>query len=175
MAIIIFDLDGTVIDTSHRYRDLPCGKIDLDFWFANSTPENIARDTLLPLADEWRRYYNDGHKIVVCTARSWERHPLMTCEPGPIYEAFLADNDLQYHALLHRVMVGPDHETLSDGDLKTRLLNDWAEREGLPDDWRKKAVMYDDNKTVIKKMFQDRLICLDAVKRNERLRLMRCA
>ncbi len=169
--IMIFDLDGTVIDTSHRYRNKPCGTIDLDYWFRNSTPENIARDTLLPLADEWRRYHSEGHTIVVCTARSWERHELMTCEPGPIYERYLEENNLPYHALLHRVMAGPDHESYSDGDLKTRLLDDWARREGLPPCWRKNAVMYDDNLSVIKKMFADRLICLDANIHNRRLAL----
>lgn len=174
--IVIFDLDGTVIDTSHRYRNKPDGTIDLDYWFANSTPENIARDKLLPLADEWRRYWNEGqHTIVVCTARSWERHPLMTCEPGPIYEAFLRDNGLHCHALLHRVMAGPDHEMLSDGDLKTRLLNDWAEREGLAPDWRKRAVMYDDNRAVISQMFRDRLFCFDAVRRNNMIAAKRAA
>lgn len=165
--IFIFDLDGTVIDTSHRYRDLPCGKIDLDFWFANSTPEMIAKDTLLPIADVWRRYHSEGHTIVVCTARSFM--PLNGVDLGQIYIDYLANNNLQYHAILHRVMVGEDHETYSDGDLKTRLLNDWAEREGLASNWRKDAVMFDDNVTVIRKMLADRLFCCDAVKYNRRL------
>lgn len=166
MAIIIFDLDGTVIDTSHRYRDTPEGHCDLDYWFLNSTPEMIARDTLLPLADVWRRYHREGHEIVVCTARSWERHELMTCDPGPIYEAFLADNDLPYHHLLHRIMAGPDHETLGDGDLKIRLLNEWAEREGKPSGWQRDAVMFDDNMNVIRAMASVNILCQDATKRN---------
>ncbi len=167
--IFIFDLDGTVIDTSHRYRNGPDGHIDLDYWFANSTPEMIARDRVLPLANVWRRHYAAGHTIVVCTARSWDRHPLMTCEPGPIYEAFLRDNDLPYHALLYRNLAGDDHETLGDGALKTRLLDDWAAREGLPSDWRSGAVMFDDNVTVIRQMIADRLRCLDATRLNGRL------
>jgi len=167
--IMIFDLDGTVVDTSHRYRDLPCGKIDLDYWFDNSTPEKIALDKLLPLANVWRRYHAEGHTIVVCTARSWERHERMTCEPGPIYEKFLADNDLPYHALLHRCLVGSDHARYSDGDLKTKLLNDWATRERLPADWRRNALMWDDNVTVIQQMLSDRLFCFNAIKYNERL------
>lgn len=169
--IFVFDLDGTIVDTSHRYRNKPgTNEIDLDYWFANSTPEMIARDTLLPLADVWRRYYAEGHTIVVCTARSWERHPLMTCEPGPMYEAFLAQNDLRYHALLYRDLAGPNHESYSDGDLKTKLLDDWAAREGLADDWRRNAIMFDDNMSVIQKMLADRLSCLDANIHNARLR-----
>jgi FMN phosphatase YigB (HAD superfamily) len=168
--VMIFDLDGTVIDTSHRYRNLPCGKIDLDYWFANSTEEKIAQDNLLPLAAEMRRYYAEGHTVVVCTARSFFAQPDVPLpDPGATYRKFLADNDLRYHALLHRMMAGDDHLTMSDGDLKTRLLDDWAASESLPENWRRRAVMYDDNREVIKKMFRDRLICLDAVKHNARL------
>lgn len=169
MAIIIFDLDGTVIDTSHRYRNKPCGTIDLDYWFANSTPEMIAKDRLLPLADKWREYKAQGHTIIVCTARSWQRHPLMTCEPGPIYVDFLAQNGLEYDALLYRNLAGDDHETLSDGDLKIRLLNDWAIANGYQSLRHMGAIMYDDNAEVIKAMFANRIICLDAVQYNARL------
>lgn len=168
--IFIFDLDGTVIDTSHRYRDLPCGTIDLDYWFANSTEEMVAKDALLPLADVMRRYYAEGHTIVVCTARSFEPHASVPLpDPGATYRKFLADNNLRYHALLHRCMVGADHLTYSDGALKTRLLNEWAAREGLPANWRREAIMFDDNVTVIKQMMADRLWCIDATKRNAKI------
>lgn len=167
MAIIIFDLDGTVIDTSHRYRNKPCGTIDLDFWFANSTPEMIARDTLLPLADVWRRYHREGHEIVVCTARDFSDNPLVpTKNIGTVYEKYLADNDLPYHHLLHRTMAGDDHLTLGDGDLKIRLLNEWAEREGKPSGWQETAVMFDDNMNVIRAMASVNIFCQDAVKHN---------
>lgn len=169
MAIIIFDLDGTVICTAHRYRNKPCGDIDLDYWFTNSTAENIARDSLLPLADVWRRYHAEGHKIVVCTARSWERHPLMPVDPGPIYEAFLRDNELPYHALLYRNLAGSDHESLGDGELKTRLLGDYATSQGFASIAAMGAIMFDDNMKVIKEMARNRLLCLDAVSYNKRL------
>lgn len=168
--IFVFDLDGTIIDTSHRYRDLPCGKIDLDYWFANSTPELIARDKLLPIADVLRTRYGEGHEIVICTARDFSPNPKVPLpDPGATYRQFLADNRLGYHALLHRTMAGPDHFTMSDGDLKTRLLNDWAEREGKPNDWRDMAIMFDDNVTVIKQMLSDGLYCVDAIRYNKRL------
>lgn len=169
MAIIIFDLDGTVIDTSHRYRNLPCGTIDLDYWFANSTPEMIAKDKLLPLAGVWRKFHSEGHTIIACTARSWERHEKMTCDPGPIYEAFLADNDLQYHALLYRNLAGDNHESFSDGDLKTKLLDDYAKANGFQSIRHMGAIMFDDNLHVIQEMARQRIICLDAVSYNRNL------
>ncbi len=168
--IFIFDLDGTVIDTSHRYRDLPCGKIDLEYWFANSTPEMVARDSLLPLAQVIRQRYAEGHTVVICTARDFEPNPKVPiADPGAVYTQFLADNDLPYHYLLPRNLVGPDHFEYNDGDLKTKLLDDWALSIGLPYTWRDNAIMFDDNITVIRKMIRDGLWCIDAVKRNKRM------
>lgn len=168
--IYIFDLDGTVVDTSHRYRNGPDGHIDLEYWFANSTAEMVAKDTLLPLADVMRRYYAEGHTVVVCTARDFEPSPKVPLpDPGATYRQFLADNGLHYHHLLHRRMYGDDHLSAGDGDLKTKLLNDLAAREGWPDNWRRDACMFDDNVQVIRKMIADRLFCFDAVKYNERL------
>ena len=168
--IFIFDLDGTVIDTSHRYRDLPCGKIDLEYWFANSTPELIAMDALLPLADVMRTRYAEGHTVVICTARDFEPNPKVPiADPGAVYTQFLVDNDIPYHYLLPRNLVGADHVTYSDGALKTKLLDDWAASLELPSDWRGNAIMFDDNITVIRQMIADGLWCIDANKRNKRL------
>ena len=52
--LYIFDLDGTAIDSSHRQNTLPDGSLNLSAWRENSTPEMIARDSLLPLGEQWR-------------------------------------------------------------------------------------------------------------------------
>lgn len=166
---IIFDLDGTVIDTSHRYANGADGNIDLAHWFANSTPEMIALDALLPLADIWRGYHAAGHCIIVCTARSWEQHELMTCNPGPIYEAFLKDNGLHYDHLLYRNLAGPDHETLKDGELKTRLLTNLAHELGYLSIAHMDAIMFDDNVGVIAEMCHQKIDCKDAESFNRNL------
>ena len=49
--IAIFDLDGTVIDSSHRTPNKPDGTLDLEGYFELRTRKNIFKDTLLPLAD----------------------------------------------------------------------------------------------------------------------------
>jgi len=69
--ISIWDLDGTVICSAHRYRNLPCGTtIDLDYWIENSTPEKIKLDKLLPLASMMQADILDlDCYTVVCTAR----------------------------------------------------------------------------------------------------------
>ena len=46
--ISIFDLDGTVIDSSHRQATKPDGTLNLEHWFENATPDKIAQDRILP-------------------------------------------------------------------------------------------------------------------------------
>lgn len=167
MANIVFDLDGTVIDTSHRYRNLPCGKIDLQYWFENSTPEKIAKDSLLPLAHAWRRYYTEGHTIIVCTARDFS--DLNGVDLGQIYRDYLAANDLPYHALLYRNLAGANHESYADGALKVKLLGDYAaERGRVIEDMQ--FVMFDDNADVLDTLTKRYVRCYDAISHNRNLR-----
>ncbi len=171
--IFIFDLDGTVIDTAHRYRNKPCGTIDMAYWFANCTPEKIAADKLLPLADVMRRYYAEGHTVVICTARCFRDAD----------HKYLADNDIPHHFLLSRQgrfvdETSPEYadsyhgfigDSRGDGEMKSAMLDEWAVSQGLPENWRINACMFDDNVAVIRRMMQDRLMCFNAVKYNERL------
>lgn len=154
--IMIFDLDHTVIDSTHRQLTRPDGSLDLAHWREHCTPAMIARDTLLPLADVMRRYYAEGHTVVVCTARV----------VGDADMAFLAANDLKFHYFLSR---DGEFDNRPDARLKTELLNTWATAQGLPADWRRNALMWDDNLAVIRAMFADRLICFNAIKYNKRL------
>lgn len=68
--IQIFDLDQTILDSSHRYRSLPNGDIDLSFWRAMSIPEEILKDKTLPLV----RYMRESASFrdtftAICTSR----------------------------------------------------------------------------------------------------------
>ncbi len=65
----IFDLDDTVIDSSHRQRLLSGGSIDLDYWRAHSTVGLIARDSLLPLAVKMQEAIADDLDVWICTSR----------------------------------------------------------------------------------------------------------
>ncbi len=56
-TIFTFDLDGTVIDSSHRATlTVDNGQVvlDLNAWRQDSTYENIMKDSLLPLANYMR-------------------------------------------------------------------------------------------------------------------------
>jgi hypothetical protein len=59
----IFDLDGTVIDSTHRQGET------LDDWRRMNTVGNIMRDGLLPLAGKMQTAILDGLDVWVCTSR----------------------------------------------------------------------------------------------------------
>jgi len=133
----IYDLDHTVIDSSHRQATLPNGDLDLAHWIENSTPEKIARDKLLPLAGHWIRQRARGAEIVVCTARVM----------GEADYRFLADNGLRYDGIISRA----EGDTTPDAILKERGLRNYAASAGIP--WARFirfSVMLDDNENVIK-------------------------
>jgi hypothetical protein len=132
----IFDLDHTVIDSSHRQITKADGSLDLKNWIENCTQEKIMADKILPLADFWRTYAAAGNEIVVCTARVM----------GIWDHAFLADHGLQATAILSRPMGCAD----ADADLKENLLRDYAQKTGRS--WARfsrNAAMYDDNLSVL--------------------------
>jgi len=68
--ISIFDLDGTIIDSSHRQMVKSDGTLDLAKWFENATAEKIFADKVLPLAQQVRKRQKAGDYVLVCTARN---------------------------------------------------------------------------------------------------------
>jgi phosphoglycolate phosphatase-like HAD superfamily hydrolase len=65
--LCVYDLDGTVINSEHRYRTIN-GKIDLDHWNNNRHLAHL--DTLKPLYSQYLQdLHNPEHYTVVATAR----------------------------------------------------------------------------------------------------------
>ncbi|MFI3219374.1 MAG: hypothetical protein QX189_09665 [Methylococcales bacterium] len=69
--VTIWDMDGTIVDSSHRYRTITENgktRIDLQFWRDN---EPLAMsDTLLPLSSQYRADLADPHCfVIIATAR----------------------------------------------------------------------------------------------------------
>ena len=153
----IFDLDHTVIDSSHRQATLPNGDLDLAHWFENATPEMIAKDSLLPLAAEWRKARNAGAEIVVCTAR--------TMQLADFY--YLRDHGLEYDAMLSR----PEGNMITDAALKYLSLYHYATRV-KEQRWKTFcafSIMFDDNKNVIEGLNRKGLRVYNALEINKRL------
>ena len=149
---LIFDLDGTVIDSTHRKATKPDGTLDLDHWRENSTPEMIAKDSLLPLADIWRANYRrpNGPTIMVCTARVLSDADYW----------YLAENDLIAHHILSR----PSGCRVPDAELKHAMLGIHAGTVlGLS--WKRfaaESLMFDDCPKVIEHLNEHGLRVIDA-------------
>lgn len=153
----IFDLDHTVIDSSHRAATRADGSLDLDHWRENSTPEMIAKDSLLPLADQWRKVRAKGSEIIVCTARVM----------GLADYEFLGANGLLADAVLSR----KEGDDSKDHDLKLRLLFNYAQERGLNfRRFKMFSVMFDDNKNVINHLTANGFKVYDAIQINKQLK-----
>jgi hypothetical protein len=152
----IFDLDHTVIDSSHRQLTKADGSLDLEHWIANNTREKIMGDSLLPLADQWRKAQAKGAEIVICTARVIGEHDL----------EFLAKHGLVYDAMLSRPM-GAD---TPDDLLKWVALRQYAQSIGKS--WKNFcafSLMFDDNERVISTLASKGVRVYNAISINERL------
>ena len=139
--LYIFDLDGTAIDSSHRQNTLPDGSLNLAAWRENSTPEMIARDSLLPLGEQWRdmvaRGLDGTHvKIAIITARVMGAADLQ----------YLDDNGLDYDYIYSR----NEGDHMPDDMLKKIMLHRLARDMGRSMRWLQNfAWFYDDNLGVI--------------------------
>lgn len=114
--IYIFDLDGTVVNSDHRYKQCcnPDGSLNIPKYYAMKG-DLIKHDTLLPLANYLRRKYEQGHMVVFCTSRC------ITKEDTDYFD----ENYLPYTELLSR----PEGCLDKDWDLKVKLLAKFNEGE----------------------------------------------
>ena len=127
-TICIYDLDGTIIDSSHRATHDENGNIDLANWVENSTKDLINQDRLMPLYTQLVNDYKNGNMVILCTARNlgiydWEDIHAM----GIYYD---------------RVISRPKYNMTKDCDLKKSQLRYLF---NLPQYKDKKKIFYDDN------------------------------
>jgi len=145
--LIIFDLDGTVIDSSARRVVRDDGSLDLDAW-RKSTPEG---DTLLPLARTMRRMILAGERVAICTSR--------------VLAA--ADWDfLARHKILPEIVISRDpQDERDDVPYKVARLGEAFTRAELAH-----AVFYDDHPGIRSAVAREyRTMTLDAVRINRAL------
>jgi hypothetical protein len=69
--VSIYDMDGTIVDSLHRYRTIIGDngeRIDLDYWRENEY--RALDDSLLPLAEQYKAdLKNDNCFVIIATAR----------------------------------------------------------------------------------------------------------
>jgi hypothetical protein len=157
--LFIFDLDHTVIDSSHRQLTLADGSLDLNAWRENCTREKIFADRLLPLANSMRRLISSNrHQVAICTARVLSKHD---------YD-FLQHRGLACEYILSR----SEGDNRRDADLKYSKI--WNLLVGLKIPrarWQHAVTLVDDNTSVLD-MASNRLQinAVDAIKINQELR-----
>ena len=73
--IHIFDADGTIINSTHRYRTINNKRIDLVHWRKYDKPEFIAKDSLLPHSAQYEMSMkNPEVYVIIATARACHKN-----------------------------------------------------------------------------------------------------
>ena len=147
----IFDLDGTVIDSSHRLGD------SLDDWRRLNTADNIALDSCLPLFDQMLDAINDGLDVIICTSRVMGKYDFQ----------WLQANGVDGVTILCRDANDDRH----CGFFKLALLHDYANSLGMT--WarfRRTSIMFDDSGEVQNTLRSAGLRVIDPVNYNFNIR-----
>lgn len=134
--IAIYDMDGTIVCSLHRYRTIVSDtgeRIDLDYWRENEY--RAMDDSLLPLAENYKRDLADNNCFtVIATARILRSADF----------AFIAEKLGSPDFIVSR----PEGETISGGTLKINGLRKVFDM--LPNVNRNDCVFYEDNVQYLK-------------------------
>ena len=138
-AIFIFDLDGTVIDSSHRVPLTQSGNLHLSRYKRESmSKEKIFADTLYPLARFMKLLIEKNLcHVWICTAREMTQSDF----------DFLAIHSIKPKIILSR----PIDDTRPDKILKKQLLNKLF---NLKQYRNSKKYMFEDSVTVTEELKQ---------------------
>ena len=147
----IFDLDGTVIDSSHRLGD------SLDDWRRMNTPANVAKDKPLPLLDQMRDAIADDLDVIICTSRVMSGRDFR----------WLDDHGIRGVTILCR----DANDDRNCGFFKLSILHDYARSLGMT--WarfRRTSIMFDDSYSVQVTLRSCGLRVIDPVNYNQNIR-----
>ena len=124
----IFDLDHTVIDSSHRQRLKPCGDLDLEHWIANrANAKLVMADKLLPFAS-FMRAVAKVQPVAICTSRVI----------SPLEYRYLSTHDLPFEYFLHR----QENDSTPDAPYKVKQIRKLLDFTG----WEaSETTLYDDH------------------------------
>lgn len=174
MAVIVFDLDMTIVDSSHRHASKPDGSIDLAHWFENRL--SVVNDTLLPLARSVRRLYEAGHHIVLCTSRCMQDEDFAWLEKHrkelPHHKIFwrhghLVDVTDENYSISYHGFIGDDR---SDEIIKLEQITDYIRYLGFKDFEDANVILFEDNMKTIDLFMKHHAICYDAKRCNAKMR-----
>lgn len=153
---VIFDLDETVINSSHRTPNNPDGTLNLQAYIAMHTPANVSKDTLLPLARTMQRFINEGYDVAILTARDMAFCDYKFLVKHGIAPAHIFSRD--------RCINDQAHYTMRDGPYKVEWFRKMPKRLT-----EQHCIMFDDAKPVKTAMRAIGVVCLCAHKVNKKL------
>lgn len=133
--LAIYDMDGTIVDSLHRYRTMPCGtKIDLEYWRANEF--RAYEDSFLPLVSQYHTDIADPEcYVIIATAR------VIGVEDARFIREKLGCPDY--------VISRKAGDNISGGTLKINGLRKFFNLKNFAQAW-KNAVFYEDNASYLK-------------------------
>ena len=133
--IQIYDMDGTIVDSLHRYKTLDCGtKIDLQYWRDNEY--RAYDDSLLPLAEQYQKDLADPEcYVIIATAR------------------IIRDTDMRFIkdklGMPDYIISRKENDNRSGGELKIKGLQRFFNLKNFKN---AVAVFYEDNTAYLKKV-----------------------
>lgn len=128
MSVVVFDIDGTIADNSHRQHHLMGGKKDWKSYNATMLDDGKIFDVALLLME-----LSEKHPIILCTGREEDYRPVTW--------TWLERNGLDSY--VHDIYMRPHLDYRSDAIVKVELLNRIKEDYGTPFLW------FDDRQKVV--------------------------
>jgi len=148
LPIFLFDLDETVIDSSHRQGET------LDDWRRMNTPINIARDSMLPLASTMIQAISEGLDIGICTSRVMGKADLAWLKMRGMLPAFTLSRSI--------------NDNRPAGEFKLAKMSELAiARRVSFDEIRRRVILWDDNADVQSTLKNAGFRVIDPVKYNQ--------
>ena len=133
--VSIYDMDGTIVDSLHRYRTIIGDngeRIDLDYWRENEY--RALDDSLLPLAEQYKAdLKNDNCFVIIATSR------VLRAADNQFIAEILGEPDY--------IISRKDGDTVSGGKLKIAGLAKFFNLLNFKD---AEFTFYEDNITYLK-------------------------
>lgn len=149
--VIAWDLDGTLIDSSHRCSFDSDNKFDLKYWLDHCTSEFISKDKILPLYEVFQEFSKTGFTQICVTARIL----------GEDDYAYFKKHNLKFDMILHR-----ENSQDLDSILKSKKLKDFFELNNYVP-----FMAYDDKEDNLKVFDNFGFRTFQAVYMNEKLKV----
>ena len=148
LPIFLFDLDETVIDSSHRQGET------LDDWRRMNTPINIARDSMLPLASTMIHAIAEGLDVGICTSRVMGKADTAWLDLRGMLPAFTLSRSID--------------DNRPAGEFKLAKMSELAVARRVSfDEIRRRVILWDDNADVQSTLKNAGFRVIDPVKYNQ--------